>query len=143
MRPIQRLLRAALGAAIGADGRIRRVPDFRRVRQIIGFSHDEQRRVQWLHDDAPLHVEYATPLIDMGLTRQGCQHLLAWHGRPKVVKSACDVFPVEFRAVAVQGRRRPRQRSMGQAQRLGSSALSRVNSWSARAMVAVSMLAAN
>lgn len=98
VRPIERLVRASLGARIHADGKVGRVPAGRRATQIIGFSHDEPTRAERINDDAPAYAEYDTPLITMGLTRQGCQHLLAKHGRPDVAKSACVGCPLSGNA---------------------------------------------
>ncbi|GAA3832211.1 hypothetical protein GCM10022226_61800 [Sphaerisporangium flaviroseum] len=90
VRPLMAMLRALLGAPIDADGNVGRVPKGRRAVQLVGFSRDEQRRVL---EDTPAYTEHRHPLIDLGLTRQGCQAILERHGRANTTRSACVGCP--------------------------------------------------
>jgi hypothetical protein len=81
---------------------------------LIGISRDEAQRMR---DSGLPYIDHAYPLVDAGISRQGCKRLLEEAGCPVPGKSSCifcpyhsDAFwwdlkenhPVEFaRAVAV------------------------------------------
>ncbi|WP_203872194.1 hypothetical protein [Planomonospora parontospora] len=92
VKPIKRVVRAALGAPIDGDGSVGRVPAGRYAYQDIGFSADEMRRVK--DDEAPgPHSELIYPLIQLKMTREDCVNLLSEYGMENTPKSACVACP--------------------------------------------------
>ena len=62
---------------------------------LIGFSADETHRIgrrRW-----PAHANPTYPLVDAGLTRQGCRDLIAHAGLPVPPKSSCYFCPYKTR----------------------------------------------
>jgi hypothetical protein len=88
LAPIGRKVRELLGAP---------APDFRRVprgrvcEQWIGFSVDEIGRVS--DHDQVSYVTKRYPLIELGMSRKGCQRWLESRGWTSVAKSACIGCP--------------------------------------------------
>lgn len=87
LAPIRRKVRELLGAA---------PPDFRRVsrgrvaEEWVGFSSDEIERVS--DNFGVSYVTLRYPLLEMGMSRKGCERWLAERGW-SVVKSACIGCP--------------------------------------------------
>ncbi|MEU8310807.1 hypothetical protein AB0C84_45600 [Actinomadura sp. NPDC048955] len=90
VQPIDKAVRAILGAPISANGRIGSAPAGRRAIQFIGFSADEQRRVL---EGGPDHTTMEYPLIEKGLTRTDCAELLTNWGLGDTPRSACIGCP--------------------------------------------------
>ena len=88
--PIQRKVRELSGIKPRSRG-----PAHVVVEQLIGISRDEASRMRDAHFRWIKHVY---PLIDRGLTRRDCLALLAKHGWPTPMKSACTFCPYHSNA---------------------------------------------
>jgi hypothetical protein len=91
LAPITRKVRELLGAK-APD--FRRVPKSRLAEQWVGFSTDEVIRANRRKDSQG--VSYLTtryPLLELGMSRDDCERLLAERGWGNTVKSACIGCP--------------------------------------------------
>lgn len=83
--PIERKVRELVGIARGSRG-----PKTVVVEQWIGISTDEAARMK---PSSFRWIKHRWPLIDLGVSRQGCLRWLATKGYPKPTKSACTFCP--------------------------------------------------
>jgi len=81
--PIQRKVRELVGIKRAGDGIIR-------ARMWIGISTDEAVRIKPSLVD---YIENIWPLIDAGISRQGCFTWMEAHGYPTPPRSACRFCP--------------------------------------------------
>lgn len=77
-------------AGTGQRRRVGRAPKGTRVRHIIGFSVDEIDRVTTL--GFPDAITPVFPLLDAGLSRTDCEHIIRHDGRTPV-RSTCKICP--------------------------------------------------
>jgi|TARA_R110000824_G_scaffold180900_8_gene361518 3'-phosphoadenosine 5'-phosphosulfate sulfotransferase (PAPS reductase)/FAD synthetase len=86
IRPIEKWTRRKI---LGLKHR-QRAPKELTVRQWFGISHDEFTRMRTSNHK---WCEHYYPLVDMGMTRQGCLNWLEQHDFPRAPRSACIGCP--------------------------------------------------
>lgn len=85
IEPIRRFLREILGTG-KTGGRIKK----NSVYCLLGISLDEFKRMK---DSTVTYIKNVYPLVDMGITRDGCVTILKENNLPVPPKSACIICP--------------------------------------------------
>ena len=70
---------------------------YHKVIMYVGFASDEAHRLSARGKREPKYIEKCYPLIDLGITRQGCKDIIKEKGLFEPIKSGC--FFCEFQSI--------------------------------------------